>query len=189
MRDNPQQLARLAALEQPLAGLASYNDRLVAARREGGEEPAKAMITGGEGGRLVDDLRRRIGEMGAEERTLLAARDVAMERTVRDQNLLLLLASVLALLIVGGVGLLVGRDITRVIGEQTGLIDGGARRGGELGSSTAELLAATTSSRRARREAAAVTQTVTTVEEVTQTAEQASQRRATSPTARSAASR
>ena len=177
MHDDPKQLSSLAALEQPLAGLMAHNDRLVAARRESGAAPAMAVVTGGEGARLVDDLRRRIGEMSAEERTLLAGRDVDMERTVRDHNRLLLLASVAALLIVAGVGLLLGRDITRVIAVQASLIDGVREAVLRLGTSTAELLAAATQqSSGAQEQAAAVTQTVTTVEEVTQTAEQAAQR-------------
>jgi len=68
-RDNPWQHARLRKLGPKVREKIDFQENLIRARRERGWETAMALVRTGKGKELLDDIRRRIGEMKAHEQT------------------------------------------------------------------------------------------------------------------------
>src|SRR5262249_19866910 len=73
--DNPEQTRRIAALEPVLAARVARSQSLIDLRRKRGFEEAQLVVLDGEGRRLIDDIRRRIGEMKAYENSVLVERE------------------------------------------------------------------------------------------------------------------
>src|SRR6185295_3570393 len=79
--DSPEQMQRIAALEPVMAARVARSNTLIELRRTRGFEEAQRLVLDGEGRRLVDDIRRRIGEMKAHENSVLVEREQRAQRS------------------------------------------------------------------------------------------------------------
>ncbi len=114
--DNPAQQRRLETLRPLVAGKMGELAETVALRKERGEAAAVALVVTDRGKNIMDDIRRVLGEMDREESKLLADRDVRSKATARFATLVLALGSIAVLILVGTIGTLVQRSITRPLG-------------------------------------------------------------------------
>jgi signal transduction histidine kinase len=78
--DNPAQRQRLAELDRELATRLASGERLIAARRSGGFDAAKAIVDTGLPAREMDRLRAVLNDLEAEEQRLLRSRLVDHHR-------------------------------------------------------------------------------------------------------------
>lgn len=173
--DNSSQQRRLDSVESLVLQRVELRDATVHARRERGFEAAIEAARGGK--RMSDTLWLGMAPMEEAERELLSNRADSAQRSVDTTEFVLVAMTIVAFFLVGGVGLLVGRDIATSVAARDALIRGVREATQELGSASAELLAATTQQGAgAQEQAAAISQTATTADEITQTAEQSASR-------------
>ena len=175
-KDNQDQQGRLEELGPKVRAKFQELQETIDLRgqKDKGPDAALAVVKTDKGKQVMDDIRKTVGAMKGEENHLLQRRDdEAKHRDDQAQAIAHLsqyaiwTATALAVLVIGGGGLLLTRSITTPVREAVA----------QLGSAGAELLA--TSQQQAagaQEQAASVAQTVATVTEVTQTAEQAAQR-------------
>ncbi|MCA1828648.1 MAG: CHASE3 domain-containing protein [Myxococcales bacterium] len=165
--DNPRQQARIKSLAAPVKTRLDLLNEAIRLRREKGAEAALTVVRGGEGKKLIDEIRGTIDDMNREELTLLDRRDAEAQREAKLTFMSILISTVLAFVLVGGIAFWTSRSITAPVRAAVE----------SLASAAAEILAATTQqSSGAAESAASVTETMATVDEVTQTADQAAQR-------------
>ena len=172
--DNPSQQSRLTALG-PLAAskLAELKDTITL-RRDKGFEAARRVVVSDQGKKAMDEIRRVVGDMKAEEQGLLKQREVEANESSRNLFLALIIGTLLAAGLVIGAGLLLTQSIFRVItrlGQEM-------REGANVLASSASEIVATTSqlASGAAETASAVSETTATVEEVKQAAGISSQK-------------
>src|SRR6185295_79753 len=103
--DSPEQMQRIAALEPVMAARVARSNTLIELRRTRGFEEAQRLVLDGEGRRLVDDIRRRIGEMKAHENSVLVEREQRAQRSANVAKGVIGGGALLALA-VGGLALL-----------------------------------------------------------------------------------
>lgn len=171
--DNPRQQRRVEELKI-LAGvkLGELNET-IQIRRDKGFDAALQIILTDRGKKSMDDIRKLIGQMEDEEKTLLNERQAAMMDSFETTRNTIIAGAVAAALIVVFIAIvfnLMNGRLKELLAAISGTV-------GTLASSSAELLAGTTQqSASAQEQAAAVAETVSTVDEVQQTADQAAQR-------------
>lgn len=115
--DNPSQQKRLDELERPLAAKASHLQRNIDERRTGGLESAAKSVQGGEGKRLMDEIRGLLGQMEAEERALLDRRAADVEAAAAASRSTILYGTLVAALLVVGAGTWITRSLAGQIGS------------------------------------------------------------------------
>lgn len=173
--DNTTQQRRLDALEPLVSQRLDLRDTMVRARKEQGLEAA--ILKAVEGKLSSDALWQIVVPMEQEEHDLLEQRGRDAQASVDRTEVVFVSVILIALLLVGSVGLVVSRDIAASVAARDALIRGIRDATQELGSASAELLAATTQQGSgAQEQAAAIAQTATTADEITQTAEQSASR-------------
>jgi len=117
-RDNPLQQQRLEALAAPLQQrLASLAATIDLRRVEQGFEAAKQKVLTGEGKELMDQLRKSITEMEAEENRLLKERTDQANRNAQYTLNTIVWGTVAAVVLLGVVGLLLTRNIAGPLNE------------------------------------------------------------------------
>lgn len=165
--DNAKQQSRLKELKPLVASELEVLKDLISVSKEKDLQKVGIPTRINRGKEILDEIRKVVGEMEEEENTLLKQRDEDSRRTAQRTFSLITYGSLLAVLVVYGIGYLVTRGLTGPLG---GLIGG-------ISSATAEILAGTTQQASgAQEQAAAISETATTVDEVLQTSDQAAQR-------------
>lgn len=161
--DNQNQQRRLTELEPLIAVKLGELRRVIDTRRSGRVDEAAKMVASGDGRRYMDDVRRVLGQMDAEERELLRQRAGDVETAAGQVTLTILAGTVLALIFVT----VVGTILTRALGNQIGTAVG------QVQSSSTELQsAATQQATGSKQQATALTEISTTISELLATSRQ-----------------
>jgi methyl-accepting chemotaxis protein len=159
--DNDTQLRRIERLEPMVEARIDRIREVADVRRAKGLADAAAEVATGKGRRLTEDVSRVLDEMRSSERELLDARTREAAASASATSGAIVVGMLLAVLVVLIASIMIVRSITvpvRLIVSQ-------------LTTTSSELLAGTTEQAAgAQQQATAVTQTVSTVDEVTQTA-------------------
>jgi methyl-accepting chemotaxis protein len=141
----------------------AHAERGVELRRTAGFEAAQKVIASGEGKNIMNDLRRLLGEIAAEERQLLEERTARAEASARSARTTIYVGALLALVFV----VVAGAFITRSLSHQLGSAVSNIR------SSSAELQAAANQQATgAREQATAMAEITTTISELLATSRQ-----------------
>jgi methyl-accepting chemotaxis protein len=165
--DNPRQQARLQTLRDLVRQKLDELAQTITLRNEKGFDAALAVVQTGVGKKVMDDVRVVLDQIEGEENELLRQRAAESNRLVRLTFDSIIYGTIGSFLLLALVGILVARGIVVPVRKT---IDA-------LGSASAEILAGTTQQAAGMREhSTAVTETVSTVDEVLQTSEQAAQR-------------
>lgn len=161
--DNAAQQRRLDAVRAVMDEKVGELRRTIEVRRVDGFEAAEKAVSGGDGKRYMDDLRRIIGEMDREETDLLKQRHAEAERSAEAARNVILWGSLLGVVFVVMVGLLISKSLTRQIGTAVR----------HMQSSAAELQAAANQQATGSKEqATAMAEITTTISELLATAKQ-----------------
>lgn len=104
LRDNPKQIARLQPLSSLRVRQLVWTTRVVELRRTHGLAAAEAMITRGDGRRLMDELRALIEEMDLEEARRLALYTEEERASIARLYWTLAVSSLFGLLVLGFAG-------------------------------------------------------------------------------------
>jgi PAS domain S-box-containing protein len=102
--DNPNQGTRLATLAGLTEQKIQFGEALIRLRQTKDQEVAVKQIRGGQGIRVMEEIRAVIRNMEEEERQLLSQRDAESERRSRQTKTVVLLGSGLGLLVAAGAG-------------------------------------------------------------------------------------
>jgi PAS domain S-box-containing protein len=117
--DNPRQQARIPLLERKISDRLDGLKTGINLRRSGDIEGAHQLIQGGSGKRMMDDLRKFIDEMEAEENNLLQQRAEESRISARDTNLTFVIGNLAALGLLLVIGYIINRDVAaRAAAEQ-----------------------------------------------------------------------
>jgi methyl-accepting chemotaxis protein len=163
IQDNPGQLSRLSQMEAATQRRMAVLKQVLDERRAKGLEAAAATILAGEGKRQMDEIRRIVAEMEAEERALLVRRSETADAGARSATIAVGITSVVAALLV----LIVGTAISRQLSSQLGAFVTRIR------SSSSELQAAATQQASGSREQlSATTEVAATIRELLATSRQ-----------------
>ncbi len=100
--DSASQRERATRLDSLLERKLAWTGKVAEARRAGGVESARALIASAQGKQLMDEIRKLCREMSAEELALLSQRNAAVTRNRRIAELVAILGSALALLLITG---------------------------------------------------------------------------------------
>jgi methyl-accepting chemotaxis protein len=161
--DNPNQQKRLDEIERPLANRISHLKTIVDLRRTGGLEQAAKAVQGGEGKRLMDELRSLLTAMEEEERALLKQRAADVEAAATSSRSTVLYGTLVAALLVVGAGAWITRSLAGQIGSAVQHVQ----------SSSAELQAAANQQvTGAKEQSTAMNQISTTISELLTTSRQ-----------------
>jgi CHASE3 domain sensor protein len=109
--DNPDQQRRVARLTTLIGQKIQFGEQVVRLRREAGARAASERVAGGDGLRLMNDIRILIREMQDDEQRLLAERDAIAGRNANRIKLLLMLGILGATVVLGFVGWMISRDL------------------------------------------------------------------------------
>jgi CHASE3 domain sensor protein len=112
MADNPHQQYRIARVTALVGQKIQFGEQVVRLRRDVGARAASGRVAGGDGIRLMEDIRDLIREMRGEEERLLVARQVIADRDLQRITLALALSIFGAILVLWLVGWMVSRDMT-----------------------------------------------------------------------------
>ncbi|MDE2259345.1 MAG: CHASE3 domain-containing protein [Betaproteobacteria bacterium] len=165
--DNANQQRRLDVLETLIASKLAELKETIDLRKNKGFEAALKVMQMDQGKALMDDIRKVIGEMRSEEKTLLGQRDSEVKAKANMTISAIVYGIPLATALLAFVGFGITRTITLQLRESIA----------QLSSSSSEILATTTQvAASAAETASAVSETTATVEEVKQTAQVASQK-------------
>jgi len=165
--DNPRQQARLGNLKPLIAARLAILADNVQFRRDKGIDAAAERVRSGGGKKMMDDIRAALDAVAGEERDLLQKRHEEAIRSAQFAFDSIIYGTVLTFILLAVVGWFVTRSITKPIGNALQM----------LTSSSAEILAGTSQQAAGtQQQAAAVAETVTTVDEIAQTSEQANER-------------
>ncbi|HWF09212.1 MAG TPA: CHASE3 domain-containing protein [Bryobacteraceae bacterium] len=110
--DNPSQQARISALGPPVQGKLQELARTIAIYRQRGQRAAIAEVVSNRGKIFMDDIRRIVADMDAEESRLLDERAARANETAQFSSRAMIWGGVAVLVLVSIVGLLVQRSIT-----------------------------------------------------------------------------
>ncbi|HVZ72776.1 MAG TPA: CHASE3 domain-containing protein [Polyangia bacterium] len=161
--DNADQQKRLDDLEPLVAAKMAELKRTVDLRRAAGFEPTEKVVASGEGKRLMDDIRRVLGQMERAERDLLKQRAEEVESASTAAKSTILLGTIFCLLLTGAVGFVLTRTLTGQIGSAVRHVQ----------SSSSELQAAANQQvSGAKEQATAMTEITTTISELLATSRQ-----------------
>jgi methyl-accepting chemotaxis protein len=111
--DNPAQQARTYDLERLSNGRLAAAQGIIEARRRGGLDQAAVASREGRGKRLMDDARRIVAEMKAEENRLLVERQASAESAVEISHVVVIGGTLLLILVVMTGATAVSRSLTR----------------------------------------------------------------------------
>jgi signal transduction histidine kinase len=109
--DNPAQQKSLSEARELVKKWLAHIGTTVRLRREAGPEGAVAKVASGEGKSLMDRTRTVLDRMVATEHDLLRVREERFEATIRRSGWLTVAASIVALTLVGGSGLILTRRL------------------------------------------------------------------------------
>jgi methyl-accepting chemotaxis protein len=151
--DNPAQQKRVDSIEPLLAAKLAELKQTIDFRGKASIEETAKIIRGGEGKRLMDDIRRILNEMDNEERGLLKDRVAEGAGAASGAKSVIIFGTLLCLLCVTIVGMLITRSLSRQIGDSVGQIQ----------SSSTELQAA------ANQQATATKEQATAMSEISMT--------------------
>jgi CHASE3 domain sensor protein len=161
--DNPHQQQRLDALEPLVAAKLAELKQTVDLRRSGNLDETVKIVRGGEGKRVMDDVRRLLDEMEGEERALLQQRAEEGDAAAAGAKSVIIWGTLLCLACVIFAGTLITRSLSRQIGSSVGQIQ----------SSSTELQAAANQQATATKEqATAMSEISTTISELLATSRQ-----------------
>jgi methyl-accepting chemotaxis protein len=110
--DNPSQQARITALQPVAASRLAMLADIIDLRRQRGERTAVEAVLSDKGKTLMDDIRRIIGDMDAEETVLLKERVQRAKATADFSSRAMIVGGLVVLLLVSIVGVLIQRSIT-----------------------------------------------------------------------------
>jgi methyl-accepting chemotaxis protein len=165
--DNPRQQERLEEVAPLIADKFAELKQTIELRKEKDLQAALEVVGSGQGKQVMDDVRKVVNEMKAEEESLLTDREKAAEASVQMTTYVAVVGIPLVIVLVAIAGYFTIRSITQPV---RGAVQ-------QLTSTSAELLAGTSQQAAgAQEQAAAVAQTVATVDEVALTSDQAAQR-------------
>ncbi|HEY4085241.1 MAG TPA: CHASE3 domain-containing protein [Bryobacteraceae bacterium] len=111
--DNPAQQARIATLQSLMASKLTLLAESISLRREHKDKEAVAVVLTDQGKNTMDDIRRLIAAMDAEESALLRERDAAAKATARFASNTMIFGGAAVIFLVSIVGLAIQRSITR----------------------------------------------------------------------------
>ena len=114
--DNPAQQKRIAQAEPIIAAKLSLTKRYIEMRKAREIEAVTKLVQAGGGQKLMDDLRRILGEMGQEEEILLKQRAAEVEAAVNSSTVFITLGTLVCLLILSAAGTIITRSLTSQIG-------------------------------------------------------------------------
>jgi methyl-accepting chemotaxis protein len=161
--DNPNQQKRIDSIEPLIDAKLAELKQTIDLREKGSVDETVKIVRGGEGKRVMDDIRRILDEMDNEERGLLKQRADEGDAAAGGAKSVIVLGTFLCLLLVTGAGLLITRSLSRQIGGSVGQIQ----------SSSAELQAAANQQATATKEqATAMSEISTTMSELMATSRQ-----------------
>jgi methyl-accepting chemotaxis protein len=161
--DNQNQQKRLDEVDPLIASKLAELKRVIDLRRSGGFEPAMKRVLLGEGKKSMDDVRRVLSQMDAEEQGLLKQRADDVETASRAATLTIIAGTLLALAFVSAVGWFLTHTLSRQIGTAVGQVQ----------NSSAELEATATQQATGSREhATAMSEISTTISELLATSRQ-----------------
>jgi methyl-accepting chemotaxis protein len=161
--DNPNQQKRIDSIEPLLAAKLAELKATIDLRARGSVDDTVKMVRGGEGKRLMDDIRRILDEMAAEEHGLLKQRAEEGAAAAGSAKSVIIVGTLLCLLLVTIVGFVITRSLSRQVGGSVGQIQ----------SSSAELQAAANQQATATKEqATSMTEISTTISELMATSRQ-----------------
>lgn len=164
--DNPAQQRRLATASAVIEQLMSLLKDRIEARRRGGFDAAVQLVRGGEGKRLMDELRRLIGQMEDDERAQLKQRADEVEAAAAGVRRAIGWGTALAAVFVVVAGLLLAKLLSGQIGAAVRHVQ----------RSSAELQAAANQQAAGAREAAtAMAEVSATIAELLATSRQISE--------------
>lgn len=115
--DNPTQQDRLDNLETMLEQHDAFLERVISTRRQSGEEPARMLITSGEGKQFMDSIRVVLGELDGTEKILLDQRSQSTSAAASQTTWTILLGTGLAIAFVLVAGISISRSISRPLGN------------------------------------------------------------------------
>ncbi len=161
--DNPAQQKRLDEAEPLIAAKLAELKQTVEMRQRGEIEQVTKVIEAGAGKKLLDDLRRILGDMEHEERGLLEKRAAEVEAASGGATSAIGLGTLLCLLLVSGAGFSITRSLTQQVGAAVRHVQ----------TSSAELqTAANQQATGAKEQATAMSQITTTISELLATSKQ-----------------
>jgi methyl-accepting chemotaxis protein len=111
--DNPNQQRRIAAMQTLVAQKLAELAETIALRRQRGEQAAVAVVLTDRGKKFMDDIRRVVNDMSAEETNLLKQRDDQAQATARFSSLAMVIGGFVILVLVSVVGFFIHRSIAR----------------------------------------------------------------------------
>ena len=162
-RDNPRQQRRLNELEPLVAQKVAELKHSIDVRRKDGFEAAQHIVAGGEGKKIMDGIRRVLGEMEREERELLEQRARETAAAANGARATVLGGTLLCILFCLGLGVWLARTLTRQIGSAVG----------QVTTSSTELQAsANQQATGAKEQATSVSEIATTISELLATSRQ-----------------
>jgi CHASE3 domain sensor protein len=161
--DNLHQQRRLDVLLPVMKERVAFAESVIKVRKENGFEPSSQLISSGKDKRMMDDIRKMIAEMIAEENELLIHRSSESEAASKQSLRILVGGTMLAVLFVVGLAFFVIRGVGRNIGTVVQ----------SMRSASAELEAASTQQvKGAKEQASSTTEVSTTVRELVSTSRQ-----------------
>lgn len=171
--DNPRQQHRLDEIKPLVAEKLEVLAETIRLRREKGSDAALQLILTGKGKKVMDDIRKVVGQMQDDEKKLLAERQEATADSNASTRNMIIFGALAAVIVI----VLIGYSFHLMVRKLEALLVAVSTTTNALASTSAELLAGTMQqSASAQEQAAAVTETVTTIDEVQRTAEQAALR-------------
>jgi methyl-accepting chemotaxis protein len=165
--ENPKQQARLQALRPLVATSLDQFGEAIQLRKNKGVEAALGLIETDQAKRTRDNIQSVLDDIENEETDLLKKREADTETAAAWTFATILYGTGLSVVLLAIISFLITRSITVPVRDAVNA----------LASSTSEVLAGTAQQAAgAQEQAAAVTQTMTTVDEIAQTSEQANER-------------
>jgi methyl-accepting chemotaxis protein len=161
--DNAEQQHRLEVARPLIDAKLDELKSTIEKRRAEGFGPAAAVVSGGEGKRIMDQFRRVIAEMDRQEADLLDRRGEQAESSAQATKSVMLWGSLLGIAFIASVGLLISKSLAKQVGAAVRHIQ----------SSSAELQsAATQQATGAKEQATAMSEITTTITELLATSRQ-----------------
>lgn len=161
--DNPNQQKRIDEAEPLIAAKLTELKQTIELRRKGNLEEVNKIVRGGEGKRVMDNLRVILAQMEREERDLLKQRADEAESAASGARATIVYGTIFCLLFVSAAGFLITRSLSGQIGAAVRHVQ----------SSSAELQsAANQQASGAKESATAMTEITTTISELLATSRQ-----------------
>jgi methyl-accepting chemotaxis protein WspA len=124
IKDNPEQLTRLASVEELTQEKLDELAETISLKRAKRDQEVLAIVRSGKGKRIMDNLRAKLAEMYLVEDRLLAER----QKAAAQAQMLATYVSWGSLLLVIGIGLLISLIISRIIARSLGAAVGVAEQ-------------------------------------------------------------